>query len=426
MTVCGTGRGAGGGIDGQKVASRERTFVRSAPKLLSGEKRRNQPKRLSALVSPVMSLDPVLLEDLSRLHQRLTLDGSLLSEPELDRCYATFASHFGPDVLRALDGPELADRLHNHSNRESLVYWLEFKDDEELPGRFGSIAGGSALKFGLYRRKETGAWMTGTSSAQRELSQDEAVAVARRHRDQLLAGADVLRTFQAGQGGALVSLQSEMLRVAPDVADTAWGHKYFSLLFPTLLDAYHVENYQQFHLIKLLQTPPPGGGRYAAAGQFVALAQQLGMHLQHLATVLKERHGRPHRYYRIGTGTEEVRRAHWPEMRDGGLVAVGWPALGDLSGVPRSLEGKESVRALMKQHYPNTPSTVGNQTGQLFRFVTRLEEGDWVMAADGATIVGLGRVKGPYTYTAGAEFPHRHAVEWMSLEEWRLRVTRPE
>jgi len=36
--------------------------------------------------------------------------------------------------------------MHDHGNRDSLVYWLEFKDDEEFPAIFGSIAGGSALK----------------------------------------------------------------------------------------------------------------------------------------------------------------------------------------------------------------------------------------------------------------------------------------
>ena len=49
--------------------------------------------------------------------------------------------------------------MHTHGNQDSLVYWLEFKNDEELPGtNFGSIAGGSAHKFGLFRRKETGQW----------------------------------------------------------------------------------------------------------------------------------------------------------------------------------------------------------------------------------------------------------------------------
>jgi 5-methylcytosine-specific restriction enzyme B len=54
--------------------------------------------------------------------------------------------------------------MHAHGNRDSLVIWLEFKNDEEFPAIFGSIAGGSALKFGIYRSKETGAWMTGHST----------------------------------------------------------------------------------------------------------------------------------------------------------------------------------------------------------------------------------------------------------------------
>jgi hypothetical protein len=86
--------------------------------------------------------------------------------------------------------PTLLETLHNTSNVSSLVYWLEFKNDDEMPAIFGSIAGGSALKFGLYRRRETGAWMTGHPSAQREAldrrSRDDG---APKHRDQLVAGA---------------------------------------------------------------------------------------------------------------------------------------------------------------------------------------------------------------------------------------------
>ncbi len=61
--------------------------------------------------------------------------------------YGAFRSHFGPDVLKSLDGPALLNAMHTHGNKESLVYWLEFKKDDEFPGpTFGSIAGGSAHK----------------------------------------------------------------------------------------------------------------------------------------------------------------------------------------------------------------------------------------------------------------------------------------
>ena len=114
------------------------------------------------------------------------------SREKLQEYYATFRAHFAPEKLLQLDGEELLNTIHAHGNRDSLVYWLEFKNDEEFPGFFGSIAGGSALKFGIYRRKETGAWMTGHPSDQKEISVAEAIKIARSHRDQLVAGARML------------------------------------------------------------------------------------------------------------------------------------------------------------------------------------------------------------------------------------------
>src|SRR5688500_20308155 len=93
-------------------------------------------------------------------HQKLTADGKLLSRSQLEGYYRTFRSRFGPVVLAKLDGEELLETMHTHGNKDSLVYWLEFKNDDEFPARFGSISGGSAFKFGLFRRKETGAWVT--------------------------------------------------------------------------------------------------------------------------------------------------------------------------------------------------------------------------------------------------------------------------
>ena len=71
-------------------------------------------------------------------HQKLTADGKLLSREQLEACYRTFRSRFGPDVLAKLDGEELLETMHTHSNKDSLVYWLEFKNDEEFPARISA------------------------------------------------------------------------------------------------------------------------------------------------------------------------------------------------------------------------------------------------------------------------------------------------
>jgi hypothetical protein len=102
------------------------------------------------------SLDPRIVESLRSAYERRTSRGELLSTDRLQASYAAFRVRFGPDALKSLDGPALLQVMHAHGNRESLVYWLEFKNDDEFPGQmFGSIAGGSAHKFGLFRRRET-------------------------------------------------------------------------------------------------------------------------------------------------------------------------------------------------------------------------------------------------------------------------------
>jgi len=151
----------------------------------------------------------------------------------------------------------LLEVMHTHGNKESLVYWLEFKNDEEFPENFGSIAGGSAHKFGLFRRKETGQWVAGSAQNETNVTASQAVEIARKHRDELLAGVSLLEKFPAsGSDKDYLDLQNGMDTAAPTVSRLAWGHKYFSLLFPSLLDDYHSHFYQRFHLIKLLLLPP--------------------------------------------------------------------------------------------------------------------------------------------------------------------------
>lgn len=49
-----------------------------------------------------------------------------------------------------------------------------------------------------------------------------------------------------------------------------------------------------------------------------------------------------------------------------------------------------------------------------------MKTGDIVLAGDGATVLGIGKIKGDYQYAPGVEFCHRRAVDWLSLDEWRM------
>ena len=363
-------------------------------------------------------LHPLVAQQIRSAHERLVAAGEQLTRDDLARHYATFRDRFAPGKLEALDGPPLLTTIHDHGDRESLVYWLEFKNDDEMPAKFGSIAGGSALKFGIYRRKETGAWMTGSSMAQRELRLEEAIEIARRNRDQLIAGARACEA--AGTPADYDALQAAMGRVAPDVQGLAWGHKYFHMLFPELLDDYHAPSYQSFHLRKMLLPPPAIEGRYRAAAGFVRAAGQLGLAMNQLTRALNERNGSPHSYWRIGTGTGQEPRREWTAMRDGGFVSIGWASVGSLATLDSTMAGRDYVKSRLAEEVDTTPQANGRAAAQIHRFVTRVAVGDVVVAADGMTCLGIGRVTGEYEHSDGADFPHRHKVHWLAVSDFRL------
>lgn len=360
-------------------------------------------------------LSPKILERLRGRHQALEAKGELLSGERLRQCYDNFRRRFGPDALSSMQGEDLLLRMHARGNKDSLVYWLEFKNDEEFPAQFGSISGGSALKFGIYQSAETRLWMAGSAQQQRPVSIDEAIAQARSQRDELVAGAGVLAEYAANPTSVdYETLERRLLEAAPNLAETAWGHKYFGVLYPELLDDYHALQYQEFHLIKLLRMPR--GSRYRNAELFLSIARQLGLPVTILTTVLNRLHGTPYSYWRVGTGEDGN---YWPVMQAENVIAVGWPKLPDLRPLLEGPKAQDELRKLIEETYPSTPTSVGRQVSELLRFAQRPEPRDVVLAMLGGRVLGIAEIVGPYTYKAGAPCPHQRPVRWLNLGDWQ-------
>jgi hypothetical protein len=375
-------------------------------------------------------LDERLKESLGEIHKMLLQRGSLLSRERLAECFSLFRSRFGPERLSSLDGETLLNTIHGRGENDSLVYWLEFKNDPEFPTRaFGSIAGGNALKFGIYKTRETGEWMTGHATNPTKLSISEAINIARKHRDQLVGAVAALQKLPTGADDeAYQALQKELNKIAPDVCDVAWGHKYLYLLFPEKMDDYHVADYQRHHLLKLLLLPASHTGLFACAGQFVRVANDLGWPIDHLTSVLNERDGSPIKYWRLGTKLGEGPDAQdvWSDMKAGGYAAIGWAELDDLSSHLEEDDAKEKITALLMEKYTDyNPSTASRKAGEIRNFANGISEGDVVLAADGTRIRGVGVVQGPYQYelTGPKDAPHRRKVEWHDCADWKTPVT---
>jgi 5-methylcytosine-specific restriction enzyme B len=256
----------------------------------------------------MIDLDKRIEQELRSALDSLARTGEVLSVEHLQAGYTAFRQRFGPDKLNSLDGPTLLQVMHAHGNRESLVYWLEFKNDDEFPGpKFGSIAGGSAHKFGLFKRRDTGQWVIGGPNSERTISETEAIALARNHREQLMAGSALFEKLPVDASDEhYLMLQEQLEKAAPDISGSGWAHKYFSLLFPNKLDDFHNQDYQRFNLIKLLHLPPERNGLYVCAGHFVQLASTMKWPMNHLTSALNQRNGTPIKYWRIGTRLGET------------------------------------------------------------------------------------------------------------------------
>jgi len=101
---------------------------------------------------------------------------------------------------------------------------------------------------------------------------------------------------------------------------------------------------------------------------------------------------------------------YWEEWRDEGYVSVGWPELGNLTGLSRA----EFItrRNAVAEQLGNTPGNTRAGLDQVWRFVS-LAPGDLVVANRGTTeVLGLGEVTGTYQFAEGVEYCHRIPVRW--------------
>lgn len=114
--------------------------------------------------------------------------------------------------------------------------------------------------------------------------------------------------------------------------------------------------------------------------------------------------------YAAGDGS-----ANWESDYAEGIMAIGWPGMGDLS----AYGSKEEMRAKMRELYGGTGS-YRNQVLATWQFANEIKPGDVVFVKKGLKkVVGRGIVEGEYAYDKQrGEFCHTHKVRWTDKGEW--------
>ena len=80
-----------------------------------------------------MILSDKLSKRILEIYKELDSQGKILTKSQIDRISEAFRNRFSPARLNSIDGETLLETMHYQGNSDSLVYWLEFKNDDELP-----------------------------------------------------------------------------------------------------------------------------------------------------------------------------------------------------------------------------------------------------------------------------------------------------
>jgi 5-methylcytosine-specific restriction protein B len=110
-------------------------------------------------------------------------------------------------------------------------------------------------------------------------------------------------------------------------------------------------------------------------------------------------------------------------MRDGGFMSIGWreqvPDLSETIGQDKAT-AKNRIRDWLLPGYPSNSGVASRKAGEILNFAQEIAETDLVLACEGQTVLGVGRVRGHYEFDGSISFPHKRPVEWLLLDSWRM------
>ncbi|WP_298844625.1 McrB family protein [Clostridium sp.] len=359
-----------------------------------------------------------VIDELKETCEKLLNEDKLLPLDQLNQGYNLFAQKFGPIKLKELDGELLIETMFSIGNRDGLTYWLDFKNDDEFmtsTNSYGSIAGGSSFKFIMYKRNIDGKWVTGNSRNPTILSIEEAIKLGRELRDSLTAGADLIdKVLENGDLLEYAKLQEKLNSILiNNMSNLGWVHKYYHMLYPNKIDAFHTTRWQKHALIYSNSKPMQEDKLYTMSGQLMQIVKQTGLPSSYVMNSMCELFGSPKNYFRIGTGDNGD--SYWEDMRDNSFVGIGWPKLGNLNIYFKGKDVRYAIAADLIKYYEYDKSAASRKAGEIIRFYRDIEISDVAVAVSGEKVLGIGRITGEYEYIENRTYPHCKKIKWLKI-----------
>lgn len=110
----------------------------------------------------------------------------------------------------------------------------------------------------------------------------------------------------------------------------------------------------------------------------------------------------------------------WDECKESQTMRLGWDLIGDIS----EFKSKEDLTKALQGAYNNEDASFKNDSLALWQFVHEVNEGDIVYAKKGINkIIGRGVVEGDYYYDeALSTYRHIRKVKWTHIGDWDYSI----
>ena len=351
-----------------------------------------------------------------------------LSSEETERNISYFKSKFSPEILKELNGMDVLNTIFLHDgDKNNLCYNLEFNNRYSFAG---SIKGGTAFKYSLFKSNKNQQWVSGSSLNQISLTEEEAIEEGTKIRDALVQGADLIEKTDLNTINDYDILENELNKIFSNSGcspSNSWVHKYYVLLFPEKLACMH-SNQMKIDTIKKFNLEVEDGF-YAQDGQFYLIAKKAGIKLYSIFD------GRIDRLFNLfteedgGLGDSDVETIRywlcspgagaffWDEFYNQGIIAIGFDGTADLTKYSSKYEIRQAL-----QEIHNDESSHVNDVHALWQFSHEMEVGDVIFAKYGNNeIIGRGTVESEYFYDETRDsYKHVRKVNWTHKGHWKI------
>lgn len=183
-----------------------------------------------------------IVNKLSENYQKYGSTIKFEKDETLERYQDYFIEKFSLATLERMSPQETLNELMNMNNQESMVYWLEFKNDEEFKtGLFGGIQGGSAGKYTMFHSKKYNQWVKWESHKQVPISDEEAADRADQIRRNLIKLHNYIQenSYKTIDDIRLMIESIENDEELKGLYRYGWVHKYLHIHYPEKISSYH-------------------------------------------------------------------------------------------------------------------------------------------------------------------------------------------